>query len=316
MKMHNRLFLDTKTWGIRLIFAALMLAVLPLMGVSAQDDPTPTPTPKKRTSAAAHPTPTPAHEAAVLAVPADMTPTPAPSPSPSPIPTPSPTPTITPTPAPSPTAASIAPSTKTALETTQSSDLTNPPTKENKLPSRTEEATDALKKYAIWAAWIAAALAVIGIVFWLRSIAVGMDRARKYQEAALMDDAPSIDERLMSELATMHVALLRGSIVGYYEKAYAMVRRLLKCRKLMDDPHADTDKILRVLRSGSVDPNYIDTVESILLRCDAVLLRNEIPEDVAHDKIAKDLRLLVNMRPHATGTRKEKHPAPTDSAAN
>ena len=60
--------------------------------------------------------------------------------------------------------------------------------------------------------WTLGGVILLLLLLWGRSILVRLDRRKRYQEAAQMDEQPTVDERLLSELTTMPVMLLRGSV--------------------------------------------------------------------------------------------------------
>lgn len=157
----------------------------------------------------------------------------------------------------------------------------------------------------VWFAWGAGALIVLFLIFWGRGIAVAVSRKREYQ-AAQIDPHPSVEERFLSELATMQVALLRSSAQGFYEKAYAMLCQILRSRRLTDAPLSSSEEILAHLRSMGVDAAFLDCVESIMQRCDAVRLQGARPDAEAHARMIRDLGTLIRMRPTAGVRRAER----------
>jgi hypothetical protein len=157
----------------------------------------------------------------------------------------------------------------------------------------------------VWFAWGAGGLIVLFLIVWGRGIAVAVARKREYQ-AAQIDPHPSVEERFLSELATMQVALLRSSAQGFYEKADAMLCQILKSRRLTDAPLASSEEILAHLRSMGVDAAFLDCVESILQRCDAVRLQGARPDTEAHARLIRDLGTLIRMRPTAGVRRAER----------
>lgn len=163
------------------------------------------------------------------------------------------------------------------------------------------------------AGWTLLVVVLTLFVFWVSIVVGAFLRKQKFLEAG-QDDSPSSDERLLSELTTLQVSLLRGEAASYYEKAFCILRRILKSRKLIDDLQADGTHIVESLKTSGVDPTYMDCVESILHRCEGVFFRGEKPDSAAHAKIEKDLRTLVRMRPHGSpfGRSKEKEAAPKE----
>jgi len=156
-------------------------------------------------------------------------------------------------------------------------------------------------------AWTLGGVILVLLLLWGRSILMRLERRKRYQEAAQMDEQPTVDERLLSELTTMPVTLLRGSVPAYYEKIMALVRRLLISRQILTESDSDPESIMQRLRTTGADPVFTDCVESIVHRCETVF-RGERPDQAAHEKIAKDLKMLVSMRPHGGYGRKDKHP--------
>jgi len=155
--------------------------------------------------------------------------------------------------------------------------------------------------------WTLGGVILVLLLLWGRSILMRLERRKRYQEAAQMDEQPTVDERLLSELTTMPVMLLRGSVPAYYEKIMALVRRLLLSRQILTESDSDPESIMQRLRTTGADPVFTDCVESIVHRCETVF-RGERPDQAAHEKIAKDLKMLVSMRPHGGYGRKDKHP--------
>lgn len=149
-----------------------------------------------------------------------------------------------------------------------------------------------------------AALGVLGvlIVLYIRHLWIGMDRRRRYQEVMMMEEQPSADERIMGELATLHVVLLRGSATGYYEKIHKITCRVLTNRGFLDPKTTSlaTEKVVARLQAIGADPAFLELTESILSRCDSVVQSGEKPAQAANDKIARDLKTLVAMRASAT----------------
>ncbi|NQU43519.1 hypothetical protein HQ520_09545, partial [bacterium] len=143
------------------------------------------------------------------------------------------------------------------------------------------------------------------LAVWGRSILVRLFRRKRFQEAALLDEQPSVDERLLSELTTLPVVLVRGSIPAYYEKVFSLMRRLLRNRGLIDEADKTSDAIMEQVHASGADPGFIDMVESICHRCDAAALRGERPDKPAHEKIARDLKVLISMRA-VEGTHRER----------
>ncbi len=145
-------------------------------------------------------------------------------------------------------------------------------------------------------------LIVVGLflLYWLSSVVRLLTLRAKHRNAPL-DGQPSVDERLMSELAPMQVALLRGNIQGYYEKCRSTAVQIAASRGLIE--HAakndSTDSIIKRLKSIGVDPVFMDCFESILQRCDEVLKGGEKPDDADHRKLNEDLHSLIRMRPKA-----------------
>lgn len=154
-------------------------------------------------------------------------------------------------------------------------------------------------------AWGAGVLILLFLIVWGAGIAMAVARKREYQ-AAQVDPHPSVEERFLSELATMQVALLRSSAQGFYEKAFAMLCQILKSRRLIDAPLATSDEILAHLRSMGVDAAFLDCVESIMQRCDAVRFQGARPDSEAHARMIRDLGTLIRMRPTAGVRRAER----------
>ena len=157
----------------------------------------------------------------------------------------------------------------------------------------------------VWLSWIAGGVIVVFLAYWGRGIVVAVARKREYQ-AAQIDPHPSVEERFLSELATMQVALLRSSAQGFYEKGYAMLCQILKSRRLMEPPFGTSEEILAHLRSMGVDAAFLDCVESIMQRCDAVRLQGARPDQEAHARLIRDLGTLIRMRPTAGVRRAER----------
>lgn len=144
-----------------------------------------------------------------------------------------------------------------------------------------------------------------GLAYWAYAIGVALWRKQRYGVEPALEDKPTIDERLQGELTTLEVALLRGNIEAFYEKMHALVRQLLRSRHLLGDAQKSTRDIVAHLKRLDVDPLFLDSVESILKRCDAVTEASENPSQAAHAKIAKDLQTLIRMRPRAGAKKPE-----------
>ncbi|HUT24394.1 MAG TPA: hypothetical protein VM492_08645, partial [Sumerlaeia bacterium] len=154
--------------------------------------------------------------------------------------------------------------------------------------------------------------------FWGLSIARALIHRKRYSDA-IQEAYPSVDERLTGELAAMDLALVRGDVQDFYGKALALLSRLLQGRNLLDEASRDSKKIVESLRAREVDPAFLDCVESILHRCDAVRLRGERPSEVSHAKMTKDLRTVIRMRPHVASRQsqvagKKRQKAPADQS--
>ncbi len=221
---------------------------------------------------------------------------------PSPTPTPSTTPAFTPTPTATPNT-----SANTFFQSPGSGNNAPPapaptPEPENDSDGVLANILNDLGKYLLWAFIGVVALLLI---FWGRAIFIRMSRLRKYAQVAMMEEQPSLNERFTSELSTLPVALLRGSITGYYEKVFSLLRRILIARGVLSDGEADSEQILDSLQNAGADGAYIDFVASITNRCDAVIHRNEVPSKEAHDKISKDLHTLLKMNPHVSHSTSE-----------
>ncbi len=152
-----------------------------------------------------------------------------------------------------------------------------------------------------------AVVGVIALVWWFLRVVSALSRRKHYRDAQV-DDQPSVDERLLSELAPMEVVLLRGSISGFYEKSYLLMNQVLIARKLLDVRRKNTEEILERLRNLGVEPAYFDCVESIAKRCDAVLYEEAEPGYPLHKTMIKDLETLIRMKPNALGRRRERKP--------
>ena len=151
--------------------------------------------------------------------------------------------------------------------------------------------------------------------FWGLSIARALIHRKRYSDA-IQEAYPSVDERLTGELAALDLALVRGDIEDFYGKAFALLCQLLQGRNLLDGVSPDSKEIVESLRAREVDPAFLDCVESIVHRCDAVNLRGERPSGTSHAKMTKDLRTVIRMRPHVAsrqsqvaGKKRQKAPA-------
>lgn len=148
--------------------------------------------------------------------------------------------------------------------------------------------------------WLGKIIAgVIALVFviaavWGLLVVSSVQRKKRYQEA-VRDSMPSGDERLLSELATLQVSLLRGNVFGYYEKLSALVRNLLKLRGVIDRADLSNAEIVERSRAAGVDPAFLELFESILRRCEAAMA-GERPDQASHEKIAQDMKVLVRMK--------------------
>jgi hypothetical protein len=157
-------------------------------------------------------------------------------------------------------------------------------------------------KYGLYAVALAV---ILLLVFWGRAVAIRVMRLQKYAQAAMLEEQPSLEERFQGELATLPVSLLRGSLTGYYEKIFSLLRRILIAKGLLTDIEADGRRLMDSLQNAGADAAYIDSVASIVSRCDAVCLNDEKPPREAHEKIAKDLGVLLKMNPHVIHSRTE-----------
>jgi hypothetical protein len=157
-------------------------------------------------------------------------------------------------------------------------------------------------------------LGVIALVWWFLRVVSALSRRKHYRDAQV-DDQPSVDERLLSELAPMEVVLLRGSISGFYEKSYLLMNQVLIARKLLDVRRKNTEEILERLRNLGVEPAYFDCVESIARRCDVVLYEGAEPNYPAHKTMIKDLETLIRMKANALGRRRERKPMTGEAEA-
>ncbi len=152
-----------------------------------------------------------------------------------------------------------------------------------------------------------AVVVAILLLWWFLRVMSALSRRNHYRDAQV-DDQPSVDERLLSELAPMEVVLLRGSISGFYEKSYLLMNQVLIARKLLDVRRKHTEEILERLRNLGVEASYFDCVESIAKRCDAVLYEEAAPGYPLHKTMIKDLETLIRMKPNALGRRRERKP--------
>lgn len=161
----------------------------------------------------------------------------------------------------------------------------------------TGEASSLIEKYG-WPKIIGTVVAVVLVLLfliWGRGILLRFNRKRRYTEASLLEDQTTVDERLLSELSTLHVALLRGSIQAYYEKVFLLMCRLFRNHGLEDAESMDTPTLISALEKHGADKALIERVQSIGERCDRVLNQNEKPPAAAHEQIATDLRQLVDI---------------------
>lgn len=163
------------------------------------------------------------------------------------------------------------------------------------------------ENYFRWALWAFGGFFVFMLAWYCLRVMKSFRRDRGYLTGHT-DDQPSVDERLLSELAPMEVALLRGSIDGYYEKVFYLTRQLLRSRNLLDNMDLSMNDIVIHLHTMGVDPAFLDCVESIFERCTAVCERNERPKAKAHQKLREDLSTLIHMNPFsvAVGRKRDK----------
>ncbi len=158
--------------------------------------------------------------------------------------------------------------------------------------------SEADKGFGFWriVRWILLLVIVGFLCFWGLSIYRALAMHREYKES-LVDLTVDLDERLQSELSTLEVVLLRSNEQSYYEKVLKLTNCLLDNRKLIKSQDLEVSVIMDQLRAADVDPVFLDSIESILFRCDNVLSKSEQTNDEDKKKIVKDLRTLIRMRP-------------------
>lgn len=150
--------------------------------------------------------------------------------------------------------------------------------------------------------------AAAAIAAWGGAIFASMRRRKQYQEAA-RDSLPSWEERLLCELDTLQVSLLRGNVHGYYGKLSYLTQQMLRARNLLDRIDMSAPEIIETLRAAGVDPIFVESVESLLLRCEAGCLATIKPDESAQEKIVGELKALMRMRLRPSEPR-ERPPTP------